>query len=103
MPWSNSAKISGLDKLFNNENKMQYPSYLNTYDVNPVELILNSDQITGSVGLYSEIGGGGGVYINQNDLEVHPPWITQELYLRRFGRQNENLLSEHRAVIDSRL
>ena len=103
MPWSNSVKISGLDKLFNNENNFQYPSYLNDYGVDPVNLILETDQITGAVGLYSEIGGAGGVYINQNDLEIHPPWITQELYLKRFGRQNENLLSEHRAVIDSRL
>ena len=64
--------------------------------------MLQADKITSAIGSYSEVGGGSGaIIICQNDLNVDPKWMTQQLYIKR-SSINEIILAEHKAVIDTR-
>ena len=43
------------------------------------------------------------IRIHQNDLEVYPPWITQELLIVRYKDMCEDeVLSAQKAIIDTR-
>ncbi len=98
MPWSKNNKIYGAIKLAGDNWPREGWKYENSWFK-----IMFTDVLTKFVGSYSSMKTDQAIRIYQNDLEVWPPWITQELLIIRFNdRSEEDILSAQKAVIDTR-
>ena len=98
MPWSNNKKICGASKLCTDKWIREGWKYENSWFT-----ILFTDVITKFLGSYSSMKTDQSIRIHQNDLEVYPPWITQELLIVRYKDMCEDeVLSAQKAIIDTR-
>ena len=101
MPMSNDRKIYSSVKL------SQRPRHLNEDNnpvmANPLLICLSFACITEFLGKYEAIKSGKCIILHQNDLEVVPSWLTQELLILRFNDCEErDLISAHKVVVDLR-
>ena len=98
MPWSNNKKIYGGSKLCDDKWPRDGWKYENSWFT-----IMFTDVITKFVGSYSSMRDNQSIRIFQNDLNVWPPWITQELLIIRYDdRCEEEILSAQKGIIDTR-
>lgn len=98
MPWSNNKKIYGASKLCADPCPRDGWKYKHS-----LLDILFTDVITKFLGSYSSMSADQSIRIHQNDLNVFPPWITQEILIIRFNdRREEELISAQKAIIDLR-
>ena len=98
MPWSNNTKIHGGTKLCADKWPRNGWKYENSWFT-----ILFTDVITKFVGSFSSMKADESIRIFQNDLNVWPPWITQELLIVRYkDRDEEEILSAQKSIIDTR-
>ena len=98
MPWSNNKPIFGASKLCADKIIRTGWKYTDSWFK-----ILFTDVITKFLGSYSSMKSQQSIRIHQNDLNVWPPWITQEILVIRYNDLCESdIVSAQKAIIDTR-
>lgn len=99
MPWSNNKLIYGATKLCADEGIIRGGwKYQNSWFT-----ILFTDVLTKFIGSYSSMKAQQSIRIHQNDLNVYPPWITQEILVIRYNDLCESdIVSAQKGIIDLR-